>query len=555
MKRVQKVLAVGLLVVLVLSPLRSVCAAAGPGAKEGGSTPSVVFIGGTPTQSVNNAIDFSFLKVVSYLWANGHGDMSIEHILKNNWYLGFSEITWLLDDWNTTDYTNIRAEDDNGLLATTTRMDGTNIYITVHFRQAVPIGQSIHFTLYVTIGAMATGSGDNWNGHWYVRVEGSPVIELIEGVTIPSNAIIISVTPPPTTQRSNYVEWHYTNVPAGWSLTIDLNYRLSSTLDVPLFYQGTVPVDGRDPVWELDTYNNYPPGDRYNTIYAWGCFITSGTMIINYWAQKLGASFRTDPRLINDWMKTHQGYDAGHGGYASKVAEYARANGVEIYWVPHDVTAPTGNPFVAPNGVLTEYLTSGKPIMLGVRGQGHFVVATGIASVGGIQTYTINDPLHGRETLADLYGNKFERMTVFTDTPVDSRSLRIAAHSPVELVVTDKYGRKSGYDPTTEIHWNQIPNSQYVQEGLVRVGDTVPENISKVLYVDQPEDGDYRIETFGVGAGSYKVDAFATDWRGGVDYQVFSGVATAGSRATYDVEYGAATGLTYRTYLPTVLGR
>ncbi|MFH1565788.1 MAG: hypothetical protein ABIB98_01105, partial [bacterium] len=117
--------------------------------------------------------------------------------------------------------------------------------------------------------------------------------------------------------------------------------------------------------------------------------------------------------------------------------------------------------------------------------------------------------------------------------------MRIAAHSPVEFVVTDRFGRKSGYDPTTGTTWNQIPNSHYVLEGLARAGTLTPENISKVLYIDWPEEGNYNIKVFGVGSGLYKVDTFATDWKGGVNYQIVSGVATIGSVATYIVEYNA----------------
>lgn len=542
------------LLAMVLSPFPPIMGKGINASTEGiAGVSATLFVGNedVSSQSVDSSVDFNFLKVVSYLWSDGHGDMSFEHIIKNNSASNFKEITWLLDDWNTTDYRNIRADDDTGPLETETIMDGTNIYITTYFRRAIPIGQSLHFTLYVTIGKMATGSGNSWNGHWYIKVEGSSIGELIQGVTLPSNAQIVSVSPAPTTRRNNYVEWRYINVPDGWRLTIDLNYKLSSTMNVPLFYQGTAPVDGADPVWEMDTYNNYPAGDRYNTIYAWGCFITSGAMIINYWAQKLDVTFRTDPRQINEWMKTHQGYDAGHGGYASKIAEYAKVSGTAI-----SVAEKVSANFTVPNTRLDEYLLSGKPVMLGIivsENNWHFVVATGITTVGGVKTYTINDPLLGNTTLKEGYDNQFSSITVFTDTPVDNRNMRVAAHSPVEFVVTDRFGRKSGYDPTTGVIWDQIPNSQYVLEGLARTGSTTPEHISKVLYINGPGDGNYDIKVFGVESGLYQVDTFATDWKGGVDYQVVSGVAAVGSTAAYIVEYNAVAGLVFKKHLPTVL--
>ncbi|MFH1408038.1 MAG: C39 family peptidase [Patescibacteria group bacterium] len=547
MKLGSRFLVLSVLLAVILSPFSPVTGGGASASTErtaGLSANLFVENGDASSQSMDSAVDFRLLKVVSYLWSDGHGDMSLEHIVKNNSANNFTGIIWLLDDWNTTDYRNIRAEDDKGPLNTSTRMDGTNIYITIFFRQAVPIGQSLHFTLYVTIGKMTTGSGNNWNGHWYIRVEGSPIGELIQGVTLPSNAQITSVTPTPTTRRNNYVEWRYINVPDGWQLTIDLNYQLSSTMNVPLFYQGTAPVDGNSPVWELDTYNNYPAGDRYNTMYAWGCFITSGAMVINYWAQKLDVPFRTDPRQINEWMKTHRGYDAGHNGNVNSIVEYARYGGVTIY---------AETIFTTSSSVLDGYILSGKPVMLGVRNQGHFVVATGITTVGGVKTYTINDPLLGSTTLKESYNNQFSRMTVFTDTPVDNRDMRVAAHSPVEFVVTDRFGRKSGYDPTTGTTWNQIPNSHYVLEGLARAGTTTPENISKVLYINEPEDGNYDIKVFGIGSGLYKVDTFATDWKGEVDYQIVSGEATVGSVATYTVEYNAVAGIIFKGYLPMAL--
>ncbi|MFH1565786.1 MAG: C39 family peptidase [bacterium] len=536
------------LLAMVLSPFPPIM-----GKDISASTEGIAGVSATPfvgnedvsPQSMDSSVDFNFLKVVSYLWSDGHGDMSFEHIIKNNSVSNFKEITWLLDDWNTTDYRNIRAEDDGGPLVTSTRMAGTNIYITTYFRQAVSVGQSIHFTLFVTVGAMATGSGDSWNGHWYVRVEDSTIGELIQGVTLPSNAQIVSVSPTPTTQRNNYVEWRYTNVSAGWKLTIDLNYQLSSTMDVPLFYQGTTPVDGIDPVWELDSYGN--PTNSGLTINSHGCYMTSAAMIINYWAERQGISFRTDPRKLNYWLRTYGGYNLGNLVNHSSLNTYVREKGINL-------SIDSKNSVWGRNDAkLDEYLVSGKPVIIGVTGiyGKHWVVATGKTVVDGTSTYTINDPVYGNTTVKERYHNTYADITLFNDYAVDARSLVISAHSPVEFVVTDSLGRKSGYDPVIGVVWDQIPNAVYYTRELGPNGPGVSLH-SKELDISSPLDGEYTITVIGTGNGNYKLDVYSSNWQGNVERQVFSGVASSGSRAVVGVEYSSHTGLSYNFYLPLV---
>jgi len=196
---------------------------------------------------------------------------------------------------------------------------------------------------------------------------------------------------------------------------------------------------------------------------------------------------------------------------------------------------------------------SGKPVIIGVTGiyGKHWVVAVGKAVMDGTSTYIINDPVYGRTDIKEDYHNAYADISLFNDYDVDARSLAISAHSPVEFVVTDSLGRKSGYDPATGTVWDQIPNAVYYTRELGPNGPGISLH-SKELDIPSPLDGEYIVTVIGTGEGNYKLDVYASNWQGNVERQVFSGVASSGSRAEVSVDYSSYTGLSYNLYLPLV---
>jgi hypothetical protein len=87
-----------------------------------------------------------------------------------------------------------------------------------------------------------------------------------------------------------------------------------------------------------------------------------------------------------------------------------------------------------------------------------------------------------------------------------------AAHSPIEFVITDPLGRRLGYDPTTGIRYDEIPNSSYGREDVAAIEDD-----SSVVFPDtgyaalpyeigSPVVGSYAVQVFGLATGTWSLD-------------------------------------------------
>lgn len=126
-----------------------------------------------------------------------------------------------------------------------------------------------------------------------VHVNGRADRGVHSGVTFPSNASFESITPSPTTQNNNYLEWRVVNMTGDWVHDIDVAYVLSDVITVPLFLQKNTVVASPPAPWAGETYGNYKAGDTVNTISRWGCKMVSAAMIINYWAEQNQLPFRT----------------------------------------------------------------------------------------------------------------------------------------------------------------------------------------------------------------------------------------------------------------------
>lgn len=489
----------------------------------------------TSQELLGGSYEYQLLKQTTAVWSDGRGDVILERQLRNVSIVNFSSVTWYFD-WPGGDYSEIRAWDSSGPLSYSTSMSGTRITITVYFRETVPIGQSYKFSLAITIGNMASKSGDSWRAYWGTYPV-FPIEEFVKGVTFPSNAIIESASPPPTTQQSNYLEWREFNTPSGWSHVIDVFYTLSDDISVPLFLQTASP-------WEDDPYASYPP-DGINTIRKWGCNTTSAAMILNYWEQQQQLPSQTDPGKLNTWFRENNGYNAGNGVRYPAIATYAKAHGISLYYLDYIEGRN--------DTLLNDFLLSGNPVILGV--DGHFVVATGKTTINGVPTYEINDPIFGQTTLYEKWGNSYKSIILLSSTPADQETLQVSAHSPIELVIVDPLGRKTGFDPTTNTTWDQIPNASYVLETLAPDGGQGQEDSleSKVAFIDAPLEGEYRIEVHGTGQGEYEINSFASDWSGDVSFVAHHGTAQNGSYDEFTIVYDSELGLyPYRVLLPVL---
>jgi hypothetical protein len=255
-------------------------------------------------------------------------------------------------------------------------------------------------------------------------------------------------------------------------------------------------------------------------------------MIVNYHAR---ASVTT-PDQLNAWLNSQlDGWTCpGTGPNRYAVARYACQNGVTL---SYDGDKPGRN-----DPALDRYLCADDPVILWVNNAQHFVVATGKNQTTGI--YLINDP--GKRAFHDLshYGSTYTGMFPFSSTSCPGAALLTVGCSPIELILTDPSGNKTGTDPILGETFNQIPNSAYTTQSIANDDDptrgATPE--SKVLDVPTPADGDYSLDVIGTGTGPFSIDFFAYDSNGDVSVQTVTGNATAGSLASCGITYSASPG-------------
>jgi uncharacterized protein YcfL len=477
--------------------------------------------------AAGSSFTYQLLKQTVSLWSDGRGDLTLQRKLRNTDITNWSNTTWYFD-WSPGNYSNIRAWDKDGPLDFTTSLSGTRIYVTVDFRRLIQPGQSYDFYIAITIANMASGSGNTWNAYWYT-IPGFPVQEFIQGVTFASNSTFQYISPTPTTQNLNYLEWRATNTPSNWTQTINVDYILSNVVTVPLFLQ-------TDANWAGSIYGN-PLNDQDNgTIGDYGCWMTSAAMILEYWGQRNSPSFHTNPALLNTWLRTHDGYDGSNFVVHKAIERYAVENNIPVHY--HNAVGKN-------DAILDDYLRSGNPVILGVTNQwgGHFVLATGKTTMNGQSTYSINDPIYGETTLLEKYSNNYSKIILYSNSPADPRTLRISAHSPVELLVTDPLGRKLGFDPTSNTTWNEIPNATYTVDEISANGANLPPLQDKYLEIIAPLDGNYTVDVIGTGQGAYEIDTFASDWTGKISKKVNTGLADFGSLDTEVTNFSSYSGI------------
>lgn len=507
-----------------------------------------VEIGEPGNVSLQNELTGTFshidLKMSHTLWADGKVKKTIEHAIENVDIEGFTGLTWGFSNGPDV-YSEIRAWDIYGPLTVTTTPNSNGISVRVNFRNTVPISRIYRYFFSITIEGLATGSGTNWN-YQTSFYSCCTVQTFIQRYYFPSNAKLTSVSPTPTYATDNYVEYIKTNYMGGESY--DFSYTLSYDVNVPYYSQ-------LNPQWRYDPYGNYGSNDTVNTVGKWGCNLTSAAMIVDYWGQRSTPVFRTDPEKLNDWLRSHAGYNQDNGVIHEKVQEYAIANKVNLSF--------RGRIYTPNNQLVDSYLLSGNPVMLGVKKiwsekqkawiPGHFVVVTGKTMINGVETYKINDPAHGQTTLYEKWGNLYYAIRLYAGGEADPSRMYISAHSPVELLVTDPIGRKFGYDSRTDTHWNEIPGAVYHSETISAedgTEDQLPEYL--VIEIPTPLEGKYLIEVLGTGVGPYLISTVATDWQGGATQTTFSGNAELGSSQSNSINYSLTTGLYSYVYLPFV---
>ncbi len=244
----------------------------------------------------------------------------------------------------------------------------------------------------------------------------------------------------------------------------DFPVRMQPNEPVPEQPTGAMPV----PCWGQcsSPWSGDQLGTCNLTICDAGCAITSVAMIFKYYG------VNTDPRIMNNYLKSHGGY----------------AGGCSLYW-----TAPPGcsggtvtyaggyqcQTFPCDMNVVNAEVDRGYPCVVEVRFYGgmHFVAITG--RDGG--TYYINDPAYGdRTTLNARYGSPPAAIyavhryhgNVTPPTPSWAASYKAQSY-PATMVAGSTATAWVEYTNTGTGHWTH---------GDTRLGTSSPQDRSSAFY-------------------------------------------------------------------------
>jgi len=271
-------------------------------------------------------------------------------------------------------------------------------------------------------------------------------------------------------------------------------------LSVPSFKQ----YDSR---WRND---EMVPG---RTIGQIGCAMTSVAMILaSYGFDTIDIGnpgepdiHSLDPGTLNTWLKKHNGY----------------LSDGSIIW--NSINSLTSQQLVYGGGgnnadydVVNNDLANRRPVIL--RETGHFVVARG-KHTENINDETenyffINDPGHTHETLDNTFYNNnwFGYVRYSPGDGVIRPALTIRMHSPAEILITDKFGRRTGYNAGGTL-FQEIPGASVYEVGPVYDLETglIAIPVHKEIYLPDVDNGPYNIAVFGTGMGRYELDVQSCD--------------------------------------------
>ena len=108
--------------------------------------------------------------------------------------------------------------------------------------------------------------------------------------------------------------------------------------------------------------------------------------------------------------------------------------------------------------------------------------------------------------------------------------LAVMAACPIDLLVTDKYERRLGFDPASGQVLREIPNAVYAGRGE-----------PQMILIANAEPGDYRITATGLATGAYSIRADQVGARGPVPLALFTGETTPSEQDQHTLRVGANT--------------
>lgn len=420
-----------------------------------------------------------------------------------------------------------------------------------------------------------------WYNSWDNKLERTSDISFVENTTLYAHV------------RSRDAKDNQSSWSAASQLVLNVSNCANEGMDIiyqlPNFGESGKPLNQTDPRWAGEPYGWDSNTDRRNngyTIGNYGCNMTVGAMIANYYARLQDRQFHTDPNDLNTWLRANDGYKEAMTKQSSIIA-YANRSGVQ-YGFDSDLqeqllylddnnnvftSDADADAFVARTKQKVNIaIKADEPVMVGVKsssGIGHFVVLTGIARVNGVDTWLVHDPLRNEvTTLKQVYSNRYYNILGFKSSVVTSslnvvipitqnasrRSAKITdALNSIEFILTDPLGRRTGMLPNQQ-GVQEIPEAIYGLDSLTPInGGTGHQWIA--LTVENPIKGAYTLAI--AGSGTYQLAMDSTDSTGLYSQAETAVSLTPGLTAAYVISYtsGTPTVVTslYFVHLPLVM--
>jgi hypothetical protein len=224
-----------------------------------------------------------------------------------------------------------------------------------------------------------------------------------------------------------------------------------------------------------------------------------------------------------------------------------------------------------PTQTLVNILRNQVPVILPILGadgnEHHWVVVTGFNSkatdlaqflvndpgdavnvktlddVGSVSAYHIKDGITQLTVKNSL--NNIDAWKVYTKVtnplapldPITPQALGVYSDAPVELILTDPQGRRTGFDPFTNTLFQDIPTSDYETSAYCdELGSSGCNSPFKTLEMANQIPGQYTLNVTGTGSGAFTVSVRASDAAGNWITQTYSGTAAPGvtSQFTFD---------------------
>jgi peptidase C39-like protein len=243
--------------------------------------------------------------------------------------------------------------------------------------------------------------------------------------------------------------------------------NIANDLSVPLIKQISNPWQSQ----EYDSAHIWNPSNI--TINAWGCALTSATMIFRYYGiNELPDGTPIDPGSLNTWLKNQpDGYvRTGWVNWLalSRLSKLATNINHIIAFDALEYNRISG----ANTTQLTTDLDNQHPDIL--EESGHFIVAKGINDT----TFDINDPYYSRSTLNDGYNNSFLSLGQYIPSHTDLSYIMITTSPNANITIKNNRNITVGTSFTQSSIINPLNSSN--KNSPINFHGLTPRGISRV---------------------------------------------------------------------------